>query len=75
MATEILIPKLGFSMAEGTLVEWLVPHGGEVEQGKPLYVLEAEKAAQEIEAPASGKVNILVQEGDLPVGTVIGTIE
>lgn len=75
MAVEIVIPKLGFSMTEGTLVEWLAADGAEVAQGAPLYVLEAEKSAQEIEAPASGRLSITVQAGDdLPVGTVIGTI-
>jgi pyruvate/2-oxoglutarate dehydrogenase complex dihydrolipoamide acyltransferase (E2) component len=75
MSTEVVIPKLGFSMSEGTLVEWLVPNGTAVEEGQPLYVLEAEKATQEIEAPASGTVNIVIESGEeLAVGTVIGTI-
>jgi pyruvate/2-oxoglutarate dehydrogenase complex dihydrolipoamide acyltransferase (E2) component len=75
MSTEIVIPKLGFSMSEGTLVEWLVPDGGTVEAGQALYLLEADKATQEIEAPVAGTVTILVEAGEeLPVGSVIGTI-
>jgi len=76
MAVEILLPKLGFSMEEGTLQEWLVADGADVSEGDPLYVLESEKSANEVEAPASGKLRIKVQPSDevLPVGTVLGEI-
>ena len=76
MSTEILLPKLGFSMNEGNVAEWLVADGDEVSEGQTLYVLESEKSAQEIEAPASGRLKILKQSGEMyPVGTVLGTIE
>ena len=76
MSFEILLPRLGFSMTEGTIAEWLVADGALIEEGKPLYVLESDKSAQEIEAPASGKVRILVDSGaTYPVGTVLGTID
>ncbi len=42
MGCDILFPKLGFSMNEGTLVEWLVPDGAEIKEGAPLYVLESD---------------------------------
>jgi pyruvate/2-oxoglutarate dehydrogenase complex dihydrolipoamide acyltransferase (E2) component len=75
MATEIILPKLGFTMTEGTVAEWLAANGAQVEQGQPLYTLEAEKATQEIEAPASGALTILVEAGtEAEVGTVLGTI-
>ena len=75
MATEVILPKLGFSMNEGTIAEWLVADGGEVKQGQPLYALESEKSTQEIEAPASGKLKILKAAGEVyGVGTVIGEI-
>lgn len=75
MATEVILPKLGFSMNEGTIAEWLVADGGDVKQGAPLYSLESEKSVQEIEAPASGKLKILKAAGDVyTVGTVIGEI-
>ena len=76
MAVEILLPKLGFSMDEGTLTEWLVEDGATVTEGAPLYLLESEKSANEVEAPASGTLRILVQPSDesLPVGTVLGEI-
>lgn len=76
MATEVNLPRLGFTMDEGELVEWLVPSGSRVEVGTPLYALEAEKATQEIESPASGTLRILVEAGAAyPVGTCLAVIE
>lgn len=76
MATEVLLPKLGFSMNEGTLVEWVVPDGGAAVEGQPLYVLESDKSSQEIESPASGTLKIVAETGETyPVGTVLATIE
>ena len=75
MSTQILLPKLGFSMNEGTLSEWLIADGGSVEKGQPLYALESEKSVQEIEAPASGTLKILKKAGEVyDVGTVLGEI-
>ena len=75
MSTEIILPKLGFSMTEGSIAEWLVPEGGSVVQGQPLFSLESDKAVQEVEAPASGTLKILTPPGEVcPVGTVIGEI-
>jgi pyruvate/2-oxoglutarate dehydrogenase complex dihydrolipoamide acyltransferase (E2) component len=75
VSTEILLPKLGFSMNEGTLSQWLIADGAPVKEGEPLYALESEKSVQEIEAPASGTLRILVQPGEvLAVGTVLGEI-
>jgi pyruvate/2-oxoglutarate dehydrogenase complex dihydrolipoamide acyltransferase (E2) component len=75
MATDIILPKLDLTMTEGTIAEWLCENGATVTEGQPLYTLEADKATQEIEAPASGTLLILVppQEGIL-TGTVIGRI-
>jgi pyruvate/2-oxoglutarate dehydrogenase complex dihydrolipoamide acyltransferase (E2) component len=76
MATEILLPKLGFSMNEGELIEWLVEDGGVVTEGQPLFALESEKSTQEIDAPASGTLRILKTVGETyPVGTVLAEIE
>ena len=75
MATEILLPKLGFSMEEGTIVEWMIEDGGAVTEGQPLFVIESEKSTTEVEAPASGTLKILQPlDTALPVGTVIGEI-
>ena len=58
-----VFPKIGFSMEEGTLTEWLVPDGASVTEGQPLYVLESEKSAQEIEAPGTGTLKIIAGVG------------
>ncbi|MGR4864752.1 biotin/lipoyl-containing protein [Caulobacter sp. LARHSG274] len=76
MATDILLPKLGFSMTEAQIAEWLVQDGAQVTEGQPLYSLEADKSTNEVEAPASGTLRILAQVGEIyEVGTVLGTIE
>jgi pyruvate/2-oxoglutarate dehydrogenase complex dihydrolipoamide acyltransferase (E2) component len=76
MSTPISIPKLGVSMSEGTLVEWLVADGATVQAGAPLYRIETDKVENEIEAPVSGVVRQTGAEGETyEVGTQIGTIE
>jgi pyruvate/2-oxoglutarate dehydrogenase complex dihydrolipoamide acyltransferase (E2) component len=77
MIIEVLLPKIGFSVDEGVVAEWLVPNGGTVKEGDPIYSLESDKSTNEIEAPASGVLTILVEAGGepLPVGSILGTIE
>ncbi|MCP9473404.1 MAG: 2-oxo acid dehydrogenase subunit E2 [Nitrospira sp.] len=77
MATDIIMPQLGESIAEGTVVKWLVPAGGIVERDQPLLEVETEKVALEIPSPAAGRLSeILVKEGEtVPVGTVLGRID
>jgi pyruvate/2-oxoglutarate dehydrogenase complex dihydrolipoamide acyltransferase (E2) component len=76
VATEVLLPKIGFSMNEGTLSEWLVSDGGQVTEGQPLFSLESEKSTQEVESPASGTLKIIAAVGDTyEVGTVLAVIE
>ncbi|WP_415151499.1 lipoyl domain-containing protein [Piscinibacter sp.] len=62
-------------MEEGTLAEWLVPDGETVAEGQPLYVLESDKSAQEIESPGSGTLKIAAAVGEVyKVGDVLGEI-
>jgi len=75
MANAVGIPKLGWEMQEGTLVEWLVPDGGRVEAGQPLYVLETDKVEQTVEATVSGTLRVIGVVGETyPVGHVIAEI-
>lgn len=75
MSTEILLPKLGFSMDKGVLSEWLVADGAVVKEGEPLYTLESDKSVEEIPAPASGILKILMAPcQEYSVGTVLGEI-
>jgi pyruvate/2-oxoglutarate dehydrogenase complex dihydrolipoamide acyltransferase (E2) component len=76
MATEIILPKIGFSMTEAQVAEWLVEDGAQVSEGDPLYSLEADKSTNEVEAPASGILRIYALPGETyEVGTVLGEIE
>jgi pyruvate/2-oxoglutarate dehydrogenase complex dihydrolipoamide acyltransferase (E2) component len=75
MATEVMLPKLNFSMADGTLANWLAADGERIEEGAPLFALESDKAVQEVEAPATGTLKIIAQVGETyPVGTVLALI-
>lgn len=73
MSSILQMPKLGLTMTEGTLAQWLVPVGQTFRKGQPLYVLETEKVANEIEAEADGVLEVLlVDEGaTVAVGTPI----
>lgn len=76
MAVEILLPKIGFSMNEGQIAEWLAKDGDQVSEGQPLFSLEADKSTNEVEAPASGTLRIVAQVGETyEVGTVLGFID
>lgn len=76
MTTEVLLPKIGFSMNEGTLSEWLVQDGGQAVEGQPLFSLESDKSTNEVDSPASGTLKILAQVGETyEVGTVLAIIE
>ena len=76
MATDIMMPQLGESIAEGTVVKWLVPLGGMIEKDQSLLEVETEKVALEIPSPATGRLSeIVVQEGEtVPVGTLLARI-
>lgn len=76
MATDVTVPKIGFSMSEGVLTEWLVEDGATVEEGQAIYTLESDKSANEVESPTAGVLKILVQPQDDPiaVGTVVAQI-
>lgn len=75
MAFEVTIPKIGFSMNEGILAEWLAEDGSEVTEGQPLYALESDKSTNEVESPASGRLRIIGEVGETyEVGVVIAEI-
>jgi pyruvate/2-oxoglutarate dehydrogenase complex dihydrolipoamide acyltransferase (E2) component len=75
MATPVLLPKLGFSMNEGQIAEWLVADGATVAEGQPILNLESDKSVTEIESPAAGVLRIIADTGvTYEVGTVIAEI-
>ena len=77
MATDIVMPQLGESIAEGTVVKWLIPQGGSVEKDQPLLEVETEKIALDIPSPATGFLTeILVPEGQtVPVGKLLARLD
>lgn len=76
MADVISMPKLGFDMAEGTLIRWAIAEGDPVEKGQLLAEIETDKATVEVESLFSGTVRKhLVREGSIvPVNTPIAVI-
>jgi len=67
------MPKLGMIMTEGVVVQWLISPGNRVEKGQPLVEIMSDKLVYEVEAPDSGLVHPLVEEGGVvPVEVPIG---
>lgn len=76
MKVTLKLPKLAQSMQTGNITEWLVREGDTVAEGQPLYVVETEKTAMEVESPFAGTISELcATDEDLPVGTPIAVIE
>ena len=73
MAIKVLLPKLGLTMQEGTLEEWLVAPGTRVSVGDPLLRIGTDKVDADVEAEESGILHPVAQEGAvLPPGAIIG---
>jgi pyruvate dehydrogenase E2 component (dihydrolipoamide acetyltransferase) len=76
MATEVKLPRLGQGMESGTIVRWLKAEGDSVKKREPLYELDTDKVTQEVESDLDGiLLKILVQEGEVEVGSTIAMIE
>lgn len=77
MRQELLMPKLGLTMTEGSISEWCVPVGSVYDAGQCLYIVETEKITNEITAERPGTlVEIVVPAGDsVPVGAVVAYVE
>jgi pyruvate dehydrogenase E2 component (dihydrolipoamide acetyltransferase) len=76
MAETISMPKLGFDMAEGTLVRWVKNEGENINKGDVLAEIETDKATVEVESSASGVVRkLLVEAGSVvPIGDPIAIV-
>ncbi len=78
MATEVILPKWGLTMEDGSLMAWLKQEGDHVEEGEIIAEVETEKITNDLEAPVSGVISkILVEEGteEIEIGTVLCIIE
>src|SRR5262245_28115394 len=76
MATDVLMPQMGESIAEGTIVKWLKKVGDTVQRDEPLLEISTDKVDAEIPAPAAGVLTeILAKEGDtVAVNAVIARL-
>lgn len=78
MAKELLMPKLGLTMEEGTLIEWYVQEGDSFKSGDLIFAVETEKLTNDVEANEDGEIlEILVHEGETvdvktPVARLVG---
>lgn len=74
-AYTVVMPRLGLSMTEGTIVSWHKQEGQHVAKGELLFSFESDKSTLEIEAPAEGRLHILVPAGQtVPVQTPVAQI-
>jgi len=76
MATDVVMPQMGESIAEGTIVRWIKKVGDKVDRDEPLFEISTDKVDAEIPSPAGGVVSeIRVKEGEtVPVNTVVALI-
>ncbi len=75
MSVEVRVPQVTQTMSECTITRWLKQAGEAVETGEPLFEMETDKAAVEVESPGSGTLaKILVGSGAAPVGQVVAFI-
>ncbi len=73
---EVVVPRAGESISEGTLNRWMKPDGAYVKVDEPLFELGTDKASQEVAATVAGVLKILVAEGQtVQVGAVIAKID
>src|SRR5277367_6462658 len=70
------MPRVDMDMTSGRMGRWHAAEGAHVEKGATLFEIETDKAAMEVDAPASGVLKFVsASEGDvLPVGACIGWI-
>ncbi len=76
MATPVVMPQMGESIAEGTIVRWIKKVGEPVERDEPLFEISTDKVDAEIPSPAAGILtDIKVKEGEtVAVNSVVATI-
>ena len=76
MPTQVVMPQMGESVAEGTIVRWLKKVGDAVERDEPLFEISTDKVDAEIPAPAAGVLSeIRVNEGEtVAVNSVVAVI-
>src|SRR3981081_690558 len=76
MATDVVMPQMGESVAEGTVVRWIKKVGDKVDRDEPLFEISTDKVDAEIPSPVAGVISeIRVKEGEtVPVNSVVAVI-
>ncbi len=76
MSTNVVMPQMGESIAEGTIVRWIKKVGDQVDRDEPLFEISTDKVDAEIPSPAAGVLlDIQVKEGEtVPVNSVVAVI-
>src|SRR5690242_4796646 len=76
MPTPVVMPQMGESIAEGTIVRWIKKVGDQVERDEPLFEISTDKVDAEIPAPVAGVLaEIRAKEGEtVPVNSVVAVI-
>ena len=76
MSTNVVMPQMGESIAEGTIVRWIKKVGDAIDRDEPLFEISTDKVDAEIPSPAAGVLTeIKVKEGEtVPVNSVVATI-
>src|SRR5687767_9784387 len=77
MPKSVVMPQMGESVAEGTIVRWLKKVGDQVERDEPLFEISTDKVDAEIPSPTAGVLSdIKVKEGEtVAINTVVGLID
>src|SRR5512136_660984 len=76
MPTNVVMPQMGESIAEGTIVRWIKKVGDRIDRDEPLFEISTDKVDAEIPSPAAGVVReIRAKEGEtVPVDSVVAVI-
>src|SRR5215475_13698279 len=77
MSTEVVMPQMGESIAEGTITKWMKKVGERVERDEPLFGISTDKVDAEITSPAAGTLTeVRFKEGDtVEVNTVVAVLD
>ena len=77
MSTEVVMPQMGESIAEGTITKWLKQVGERVDRDEPLFEISTDKVDAEIPSPAAGTLTeVRFKEGEtVEVNTVVAVLD
>jgi pyruvate/2-oxoglutarate dehydrogenase complex dihydrolipoamide acyltransferase (E2) component len=77
MLVNVIMPKEGLQMIEGTIVRWLFKEGDRIDEGEALFEIETDKVSMSIESTVTGTLlKILRQEGnEVPVGETVAVMD